>query len=91
MSGVKLSPRARRVIAAGQVLAGDRWQTALSRASGVSQQLMSFIASGDREVTDEVDRKVAAALIAEAEKGRKAAGKLEEIAGRILQGMDIGR
>ncbi len=87
----KLSPRARRIVAAGQALAGDRWQSALARASGVSgvsQQLLSFIAAGDREVTDDVDRKVAMTLLAEAGKGRKTAKKLEEIARRILRELE---
>lgn len=91
MSDVKLSARARRIVAAGQALAGNRWQTALSRASDVSQQPLSFIASGDREVTDDVDRKVAMALIAEADNNRKLASKLDEIAVKILQGLDEGR
>jgi len=88
MPDAKLSPRARRIIAAGQALAGDRWQTALARASGVSQQLLFFISDGARQVTDDVDRKVAAALFAEAEKGRKTAAKLEEIAAKILASME---
>ena len=88
MADVKLTPRAARIVAAGKALASDRWQSALSRASGVSQAYLSMIASGDRPVTDEVDRKVAEGLLGEADRKRELATKLDDIAGKILRSLD---
>jgi transcriptional regulator with XRE-family HTH domain len=88
MADVRLSARAKRIVLAGKTMAGPRWQSALSRASGISQSYLAMIASGERPVTDDVERKVAAALLAEADKGRKSADKLDEIAGKILQSME---
>ena len=42
----KLSARAKRIVVAGETLAGPRWQSALSRATGISQSLLAMIASG---------------------------------------------
>lgn len=81
--------RRARIVAAGKLLYGDtRWQSPMARLTGLSPALVQKIADGTRAVTDEVDRKVADALITEAGNRRKAAGKLEEIAGRILQGLE---
>lgn len=87
-----LDTRAKRIVAAGKLLFGDtRWQSTLARLTGLSPALFQKIADGSRAVTDDVDRKVAMALIAEADRGRKTAAKLDEIAGRILQRVDTGR
>lgn len=91
MAEVKLSARARRIMEAGRLLYGDRWQSALSRASGISQSYLAMIASGERPVTDDVDGKVAHALAREADRLRDVALKLDEIALRILRNMEIGR
>jgi hypothetical protein len=80
----KLSPRAKRIVVAGETLAGPRWQSALSRASGVSQSYLAMISSGDRPVTDEVEDKVVAAIGREIERLGKTTTKLMEIQGRIL-------
>jgi hypothetical protein len=85
---VKLSPRARRLIDAGEVLAGERWQSALSRAAGVSQSYLAMIATGDRPVTDEVEYKIAAGLMKEADRLRLTAKKLDYIAGTILRNLE---
>ena len=47
-----------------------------------------MIASGDRPVTDEVDRKVAEGLLGEADRKRGLATKLDDIAGKILRSLD---
>jgi hypothetical protein len=90
MADVKLSARAKRIVEAGKTLAGPRWQSALSRATGdaVSQSLLAMIASGERQVTDEVDSKVAYALANEAERLRDVAMKLDKLAVRILRSME---
>lgn len=84
----KLNHRAARLVAVGKALAGERWQSALSRASGVSQSYLAMMASGERPVTDEVERKVAEGLLKESDRLRKAAMKLDDIAGRILCSLD---
>ena len=50
--------------------------------------MLSFIIRGDRPVTDDVDRKVAEALLREADRLRKTAAKLGDIAGRILHNLE---
>jgi hypothetical protein len=76
--------RVARIVAAGEALYGERWQSAMVRSIGISKQLMSFIISGDRQVTDDVEDKVIEALSGEIERLGKTADKLMEIQGRIL-------
>ncbi|WP_156526817.1 hypothetical protein [Bradyrhizobium sp.] len=52
----------------------------MAEAIGISKQMMSFIVNGDRVVSDEVEGKVAEALVREAERLRKTADRLEDIA-----------
>jgi hypothetical protein len=80
----KLSPRGARIKAAGIALYGERWQSAMARSIGISKQLLSFVVTGDRQVTDDVEDRVVAALGREIERLGKTAAKLEEIQGRIL-------
>ncbi|GLH79774.1 hypothetical protein SSBR45G_46830 [Bradyrhizobium sp. SSBR45G] len=84
MSDRKLSSRSARVVAAGEALAGERWQSALARASGVKQQLLAMIASGEREPTDDVYRKVAAGLKKEAVRLARTSGRVHDMADRML-------
>lgn len=56
----------------------------MSSASGVSQSLLTKIASGDRAVTDDVYRKVAEGLLKQSGRLRKTADKIDEMAGRML-------
>jgi transcriptional regulator with XRE-family HTH domain len=84
----KLNPRARRIVSVGETLAGDRWQSVLTRASGVSQSYLAMIAAGDRPVTDEVDRKVAEGIAREADRLRTLAVKLDGIALKILRNIE---
>jgi hypothetical protein len=75
-------------LSAGGTLAGDRWQSVLSRDSGVSQSYLAMIAVGDRPVTDEVDRKVAEGIAREADRLRTQAVKPDGIALKILHNME---
>lgn len=80
----KLSPRVARIKAAAVAAFGPRGLTKLAEAAGLSKQLLSFIVGGDREVTDDVYRKIAEALLREADRERAAAKKIDDIAGRML-------
>jgi transcriptional regulator with XRE-family HTH domain len=84
----KPTPRVARIVAGGKALAGERWQSALSRATGVSQSYLAMITTGERPITDEVERKVASGLLKEADRLRKTADKLDDIAGKILHSLE---
>ena len=79
----KPTPRVARIVAGGKALAGERWQSALSRATGVSQSYLAMITTGERPVTDEVERKVAVGVLKEADRLRRTADKLDDIAGKM--------
>jgi len=84
----KLTARAARVVAVGEAAYGTRWQSSLARAAGVPQSLLAMIAGGGRTVTDEAYRKVAEGLLREADRLRKAADKIDELAGKMLAELD---
>jgi hypothetical protein len=84
MTLAKLSPRAARIKAATTALFGERGQTRMAASIGISKQLLSFVLSGDRQVTDDVEDKVVQALSHEIERLGKTTTKLMEIQGRIL-------
>lgn len=84
----KVNPRAARLKAIGNQFAGERWQSALARATGVSQSYLNMIVNGDRQVTDEVERRIATGLLNEADRLRKAADKIDDIVGRILHRLE---
>jgi regulator of sigma D len=58
--------------------------SAVQGLGDLSQSLLAMIASGNRQVTDDVEDKVVAALGKEIARLGKTAAKLEEIQGRIL-------
>lgn len=84
MAEIKLSPRSRRLLAPAVEAYGDRWQSPLSRASGVSQGQLNKIADGTRQVHDDVEDRVVKALFAEARSMEKNAARVAELVGRIL-------
>jgi hypothetical protein len=84
VSDAKPNARARRLIAPAIAAYGERWQSPLARAAGVSQALLTKIAAGQRNVTDDVEDKCVAALLAEAERMGKAAVRVGELTGRIM-------
>ncbi|OSJ32535.1 hypothetical protein BSZ19_18455 [Bradyrhizobium japonicum] len=61
-----------------------RGLTQLAAAAGVSKQMLSFIATGAKLVSDDVYRKVAEALLTEAGRMTTAVGKIETMAGRMF-------
>jgi hypothetical protein len=83
-----LSTRAARIKAASAAAFGERGLTKMAQAAGVSKQLLAFICAGDREVTDDVYRKVAKALIAQADRVRGTADRLDSMAGRMLRELE---
>ncbi len=85
----KLSKRAARIVDAGRLLNGDtRWQSPMARLCALSPALVQKISDGSRDVTDDVYRKVAEALLKEADRLRKAAGTIEKMAGRMHREME---
>lgn len=80
----KLSTRAARIKAAAEAAYGRRGVSQLAEASGVSQQMLSFIVRGRRAVSDDVYLKVADALLKEASRLHKMVMKLEERGARCL-------
>ncbi|SFV18296.1 helix-turn-helix domain-containing protein [Bradyrhizobium arachidis] len=80
----KLSPRAARIKMAAETAFGPRGLTQLAAAAGVSKQMMSFIVTGAKPVTDDVYRRVAEALLTEAGRMTKAAEKIETLAGKMF-------
>lgn len=79
MAEPKLSARAKRIVAAGEILHGDAWRTRFAVTIGISKQLLAFIATGERPVSDDVDSKVSSAIEKEIERLKSDIGKLEEI------------
>lgn len=84
----KLTARTARIVAAGEAAYGARWQSSLARAACVPQSLLAMIAGGHRLVSDEAYRKVAEGLLRESDRLRKAADKIDEMAGRMLAELD---
>jgi hypothetical protein len=84
----KLSARAARIKSAAEVAFGERGLTRMATAAGISKQLLSFIVAGDREVTDDVYRRVAEALAKEADRMRAVGLKLEKAALQMLRDVE---
>jgi len=80
----KLSPRAAKIKAASEVVYGKRGISQLAEASGISQQMLSFIVRGERTVSDDVYLKVAEALLKEAGRMHRVVTKVEGIAGKMF-------
>ncbi|WP_256805804.1 hypothetical protein [Bradyrhizobium sp. Bra64] len=80
----KLSPRAARIKAAAVVAYGPRGLTKLAKAADISKQMMSFITTGAKPVSDDVYFKVAEALLKEAARMHKSVMKIEEMAGKMF-------
>lgn len=84
----KLSPRADRLIRAGEALFGDRWHTAMARAMGLSQTyiaLMSKTGDDARPVTDEVEKKLLKTLQQERKRLRAVSSELADIIHEITE------
>ncbi len=79
-----LSKRASRIVTAG-IIFHKHWRSPLSRAAGVPQSLLAMIASGEREPSVDVYRKVAEGLLRAADSSRKAAAsRIEQYAQEML-------
>lgn len=57
----------------------------MATGAGISKQLLSFIAVGERNVTEDVDRRIAEALLREADRQRSAAGRLTNSGGMLAE------
>lgn len=80
----KLDNRAALIKSATTALYGARGQTKMAASIGISKQMLSFILTGQKPVTDDVVRKVAVAIHRETERMRSTAKKLDRVAGLIL-------
>jgi hypothetical protein len=81
----QLSPRAKRLIRAGDALFGDRWHTAMARATGLSQTYITIMASGARPVTDEVEKVLLKTLQQERKRLRAVSSELADIIHEITE------
>ena len=80
------------IVAAGKLLHGEtRWQSPLARLAGLSPALLQKIADGTRGVTDDVYKKVSAALLDETKRKRESIDRITEIAGAMLADLDGGK
>jgi hypothetical protein len=84
----KLSPRAVRIKAASAAAFGPRGLTKLAAAAGISKQMMSFIVTGAKPVSDDVYRRVAEGLAKEADRMRAAGLKLDKMALQMLRELE---
>ncbi len=84
----RLSPRAARIKAAAEAAFGPRGLTKLAVAAGVSKQILSFIVTGAKPVTDDVYRRVAEALAKEADRARGVGLKLDKVALQMLRELE---
>lgn len=84
----KLSIRASRVKAAAEAAYGKRGISQLAAAADVSQQMLSFIVRGERQVSDNVYRKVADAMFAESERLITPSEKIGLMAGKMISELE---
>ncbi|MDA9411892.1 helix-turn-helix domain-containing protein [Bradyrhizobium sp. CCBAU 45384] len=84
----RLSRRASKIKAAAEAAYGKRGISQLAEASGISQQLLSFIVRGERTVSDEVYRKIADSLFGDSERLITASEKLGLLAGKMIAGLE---
>lgn len=83
MNAARATTKVGRLERAGRLLYGERWQSPLARVVGISQSAISMMISGDRAVTDDVQRKLAAALKAEADRLRSSTDKIDRLRAEI--------
>ena len=85
MSGEKgkLTPAAKRIVAAGKMLHGDRFHSAFAETVGVSKATIRHVDSGLRTPPAGLDEKVAGAIEKEAVRLRAVADKLDEMAAKM--------
>jgi len=87
----KLDRRAERIVEAGCLLYGDRWQRKLATAAGLSHQIVSCLSTGTKQVTDRVEKKVAAALELEIKRLGKTSAALQAIRREMVKKTNSGR
>jgi hypothetical protein len=78
-----LSPRALRLIRAGKLRWGPRWQTAMASSMNLSQTYMNLLALGAKPFTDEVEKRLLNALQQERKKLRSISAELQVIIDEI--------
>ena len=81
-------PRDVKISVAAVVAFGDRGHSKLAAAAGISKQMMSFIVNGDKPVSDDVYRRIAAALAKEADRLKAVGLKLDRMALQMLRELE---
>ena len=79
----QLSPRARRLVRAGELLFGKRYQSAMARALGISQTYVALLSIGERPVTDDLEDTLKATIQAERKRLRTLSAGLAAIINEI--------
>ena len=89
MSKVTSEMRLKRIALAGFVLArNSRWQSPLSKATGVSQSMLALIMSGDRDLSPLIEERIGKGLIKTAAKMREHAARVEDMGNRIVRTLE---
>jgi len=73
---MQLNREQQRIVDLAKSLYGVAWQSPFSRATGISQTLLSFVANGLRDVTGETRDRVIAGLRSEVKTIRKRAAEV---------------
>jgi hypothetical protein len=89
MAKLSQGQRVKRLVAVGKLVADkDNWQSALAKATGVSQPMLGFIASGDRVLSARIEEKIARGLIKESKKILKRGVEMNLAAQEILDTLE---
>jgi hypothetical protein len=86
MAKLTTEQRLKKIAFAGFVLAKNkRWQSPLSKATGVSQSMIALIMSGDRDLSPVIEERIGKGLISTAKKMPEHADRIEDMGHRILK------
>lgn len=89
MAKQTIEQRLKRIAFAGFVLAkNNRWQSPLSKATGVSQPMLALIMSGDRDLSPLIEERIGKGLIHTAKKMREHAARVEDMGHHIIHNLE---
>jgi hypothetical protein len=88
---VEISPRTQRLIRAAMLMHGeDRWASPMARRLGISPTYVSLMASGGKQVTGEVEKRLLQVLQQERKRMKAVSAELAEIIAEIKQEQNDG-